>query len=102
MKFRLTVRDNRAAGGGVVSSGSGCQSSTAFEVNVVGTTPFTVPFQMVEKVTAVILRKLLRGMWQEQMRPVSAANVKISLSTDGRINISDGASPAQPMMGQNC
>lgn len=85
MKFRLTVRDNRAGGGGVVSLGSGaCQDPTTFQVNVVGSTPFTVtapnggesyPGGSTQTVT-----------WNNagtNNAPYNVANVRISMSTDG-------------------
>jgi Metallo-peptidase family M12B Reprolysin-like/Secretion system C-terminal sorting domain len=84
MKFRLTVRDNRAAGGGVVSSGSGCQGTGVFQVNVVGSTPFTVSSPNGGETWAGGTAQTFT--WNTagtENAPVSAANVKISLSTDG-------------------
>ncbi|MEO5945483.1 MAG: zinc-dependent metalloprotease family protein [Chitinophagaceae bacterium] len=85
MKFRLTVRDNRAGGGGVVSSGTlGCQTSTSFVVNVAGATPFIVTYPNGSE-------NLLGGSTQiitwdnagTSAAPFNVANVKISLSIDG-------------------
>ena len=45
IKFKLTVRDNRSDGGGVVSGGNGCQTgfATPFQINTVaGTGPFVI------------------------------------------------------------
>jgi Metallo-peptidase family M12B Reprolysin-like/Secretion system C-terminal sorting domain len=84
MKFRLTVRDNRANGGGVVSSGSGCQGTGVFQVNVVGTTPFTVAAPNGGETWAGGTAQTIT--WNtagSENAPVNASNVKISLSTDG-------------------
>jgi hypothetical protein len=42
MTFRLTVRDNRAGGGGVATAGLGCVVADSFKVNVGSDGPFTV------------------------------------------------------------
>jgi hypothetical protein len=84
MKFRLTVRDNRAAGGGVVSSGSGCQGTGVYQVNVVGTTPFTVASPNGgESWSGGTAQTITWNTAGTENAPVAAANVKISLSTDG-------------------
>ena len=85
MKFRLTVRDNRAAGGGVVSSGGGgCQSSTVFTVTVVGTTPFTVTAPNGgESFPGGSTQTITWNVSGTAIAPIGVINVKISLSTDG-------------------
>jgi hypothetical protein len=85
MKFKLTVRDNRAAGGGVASSGSdGCQTTSVFQVNVVGTTPFTVAVPNGgETWTGGTTQTVTWNVAGTNAAPVNAADVKISLSTDG-------------------
>jgi hypothetical protein len=85
MNFRLTVRDNRAGGGGVVSSGgAGCQNSTAFVVNVAGTTPFTVTSPNGGEVYP--LGSTQTVTWNNAgttAAPFNTTDVKISISTDG-------------------
>ena len=84
MKFRLTVRDNRAGGAGVVSSGEGCQGSATFMLNVVGSTPFTVTAPNSGGSWAVGCD--LPITWNvagTNTAPFNVPNVKISLSIDG-------------------
>ena len=85
MKFRLTVRDNRAAGGGVTSSGSsGCQSSTTYQINVVGTTPFTVSSPNGgESFQGGSTQTITWNNAGTNVAPYNVTNVRISLSTDG-------------------
>ncbi|MFM7709301.1 MAG: reprolysin-like metallopeptidase [Ferruginibacter sp.] len=85
MKFKLTVRDNRAAGGGVVSAGSGgCQTASTLQLNVVGTTPFTVTAPNGGETwgggTSQTINWNVSGT---SSAPISTATVKITLSTDG-------------------
>jgi hypothetical protein len=88
MNFRLTVRDNRAGGGGVVSSGgAGCQTSTPFVVNVVGATPFAVTSPNGgESYAGNSTQTLTWDVVGTNNAPISVANVKISLSTDGGLS----------------
>lgn len=84
MKFRLTVRDNRANGGGVTSSGSGCQGTGVFQVNVVGTTPFTVSVPNGgESYGAGSLQTITWNNAGTNAAPYNAPNVRITMSTDG-------------------
>jgi len=84
MKFRLTVRDNRAGGGGVVSSGDGCQGTAIFQVNAVGTTPFTVSAPNGgETYGSGSTQTITWNVAGTSGSPVNCANVRISLSTDG-------------------
>lgn len=84
MKFRLTVRDNRAGGGGVVSSGSGCQSSAIFQVNVAGTTPFAVTAPNGgESWAGGTSQTITWNVAGTDQAPFNVANVRILLSTDG-------------------
>ncbi len=85
MKFKLTVRDNRAGGGGVASSGTeGCQTNTIFQVNVVGTTPFAVTSPNGgESYEGNTTQTITWDVAATNLAPFSVSNVKISLSTDG-------------------
>ncbi|MEO6613489.1 MAG: zinc-dependent metalloprotease family protein [Chitinophagaceae bacterium] len=87
MKFRLTVRDNRAGGGGVVTGGEGCQAgfSSPFVINVIdGTGPFvvTVP-NGGENYLAGTPQTITWNVAGTSAAPISVANVKVTLSTDG-------------------
>ncbi|MEZ5035043.1 MAG: M12 family metallo-peptidase [Chitinophagaceae bacterium] len=85
MKFRLTVRDNRAGGGGVVSSGTlGCQNSNDVIITTAGSTPFalTTP-NGGESYPAGSSQTITWNKAGTDAAPFNVANVKISLSTDG-------------------
>jgi len=84
MKFRLTVRDNRAGGGGVVSSGtSGCQTSSVYQINVVGSTPFSVSTPNGgESLTGGIAQTITWNTAGTEGAPYNVTNVRILLSTD--------------------
>src|SRR5690606_8236797 len=83
--FKLTVRDNRAGGGGVVSSGSsGCQTTDVFQVNVAGTEPFLVTSPNGgESYMGGSTQTITWNVAGTNLVPFDVTNVKISLSTDG-------------------
>ena len=84
MKFRLTVRDNRAGGGGVVSAGQGCQNAATFQVNAVGTTAFAVTVPNGGE--NYFLGSTQTITWNNAgttAAPFNVANVRISISSDG-------------------
>lgn len=86
MKFRLTVRDNRAGGGGVVTGGDGCQAAFIgiFQVNVDGTTPFTVTAPNTPVTyPGGTSQTVTWDVAATNAAPFNVSNVKISLSTDG-------------------
>lgn len=87
MKFRLTVRDNRAAGGGVVTGGNGCQTgfTTVFPINAItGTGPFVVSVPNGgESYAGGSTQTVTWSVAGTTAAPINCANVKISLSTDG-------------------
>jgi hypothetical protein len=84
MKFRLTVRDNRSGGGGVVSSGNGCQDATVFTVNAVGVTPFSVSLPNGgESFTTGSLQTVTWNTAATSDAPFNVDYVKILYSTDG-------------------
>jgi hypothetical protein len=84
MKFRLTVRDNRAGGGGVVSAGEGCQDPTTFTVNAVGTTPFSVTIPNGgESYFAGSTQTITWNNAATNAAPFNVTNVRISFSNDG-------------------
>jgi hypothetical protein len=85
MKFRLTVRDNRAGGGSVVSSGTdGCQTNAVFQVNVAGTAPFTITAPNGgESFPAGSSQTVTWNVSGTNAAPFNAPNVRITLSTDG-------------------
>ena len=85
MKFKLTVRDNKASGGGVASSGTeGCQTNTIFQVNVVGAAPFTVISPNGgESYPGNTTQNITWDVAGTNAAPFNVANVKISLSVDG-------------------
>ena len=85
MKFRLSVRDNRVGGGGVVSAGNGgCQSSAVYQINVAGTSPFAVTLPNGGEIYfAGSAEDITWDPASTAAAPISVANVKISLSVDG-------------------
>lgn len=87
IKFRLTVRDNRAGGGGVVSGGNGCQTgfTAPFQINTVtGTGPFivTVP-DGGETWGTNTIQTVTWNPAGTATAPVNCNAVTIQLSTDG-------------------
>lgn len=87
IKFRLTVRDNRAGGGGVVTGGDGCQSgfTGTFQINTVATPgPFAVTIPNGgESWQGGSSQTITWNVVGTDAAPINTANVKISLSTDG-------------------
>ncbi len=87
MKFRLTVRDNRAGGGGVTTGGDGCQAafSGIFQVNAIdGTGPFLVTAPNGgESWAGGSSQTITWDVAGTSGAPISVSNVRISLSTDG-------------------
>jgi hypothetical protein len=99
MKFRLTVRDNRAGGGGVVSSGNGCQSAGDFQLNVIdGTGPFLVTSPNTAGISYVggSSQTITWSVAGTSAAPINCANVKISLSTDGGLTYPTVISASTP------
>ncbi|RYE17634.1 MAG: hypothetical protein EOP51_23540, partial [Sphingobacteriales bacterium] len=85
MTFRLIVRDSKAAGGGVASSGSGgCQSGGVYTITVGGTAPFllTAP-NGGESFPGNTSQNVTWNVVGTNAAPFNVTNVKISLSTDG-------------------
>jgi hypothetical protein len=87
IKFRLTVRDNRAGGGGVVSGGNGCQTgfTNPFQINTVaGTGPFAVTAPNGgETWGSNTTQTVTWNTAGTTAAPVSCSAVTIQLSTDG-------------------
>ena len=87
MKFRLTVRDNRAGGGGVVTGGDGCQVgfTSFFQINTIaGTGPFVVTSPNGGEIwTTGTSQTVLWNVAGTSSSPINTSDVKISLSTDG-------------------
>lgn len=88
MKFRLTVRDNRVGGGGVVSGGSGCSSggfTGEFKVTTIdGTGPFVVSApDGGESYPGGSVQTITWSVANTNVPPINCTNVKITMSTDG-------------------
>lgn len=86
MKFKLTVRDNRAGGGGVVSSGTdGCQTSGIYQINVAASAPFVVTAPNTTGISwnSGSSQTITWDVAATNAAPISCANVSIELSTDG-------------------
>ena len=87
LKFRLTVRDNRAGGGGVVTGGDGCQTgyNGIFQINTIaGTGPFVVASPNGgESYAGNSTQTITWNVAGTNAAPINATDVKISLSTDG-------------------
>lgn len=85
--FRLTVRDNRAGGGGVVTGGSGCQGafSGVFKITMLSTAgPFAITAPNGgESWLGGSSQTLTWDVASTTAAPVSTANVSILMSTDG-------------------
>ena len=85
IKFRLTVRDNRAGGGGVVTGGDGCSSTGIFKVTVTNDGPFI----LTNPNTAVVWasNSTQTVTWNvantNSVAGINCQNVDILLSTDG-------------------
>ncbi|MCC7401552.1 MAG: T9SS type A sorting domain-containing protein [Chitinophagaceae bacterium] len=91
MNFKLTVRDNRAGGGGVASGGTeGCQAgfNTPFTVNVIGNAgPFVLTSPNGgESYSGNSTITVTWNVAGTNASPINAANVKISLSIDGGLS----------------
>lgn len=88
IKFRLTVRDNRAGGGGVVSGGSGCASggfTGEFKVTTIdGAGPFVVSAPNGgESYPGGSTQTITWSVANTNVAPINCTNVKITMSTDG-------------------
>ncbi|MCZ2458823.1 MAG: M12 family metallo-peptidase [Chitinophagales bacterium] len=101
MNFRLTVRDNRAGGGGITSGGTGgCQSGfdSPFTIKVVGNAgPFVLTYPNGgENFSGYSTITVTWDIAGTDTAPINTANVKISLSTDGGLTFPTVLSAATP------
>jgi hypothetical protein len=100
LKFRLTVRDNRAGGGGVVTGGDGCQAGYTgiFQINTIaGTGPFEVMIPNGgESYNGGSTQTITWNVVGTDNAPISVANVKVSLSTDGGLTYPTVISASTP------
>jgi hypothetical protein len=98
LKFRLTVRDNRAGGGGVVTGGDGCGTFTGqFTINVAGTAPFAVTAPNGgETYPGGSTQNITWNIVGTNAAPFNVANVKISYSTDGGLTYPTVLSASTP------
>src|SRR5690606_20863588 len=81
MKFRLTVRDNRAGGGGVVSAGEGCQISSIIRVSSEAGPSFAVLSPNGgESYPAGSVQTITWAVANTDAPPIATANVRILLS----------------------
>ena len=99
MKFKLTVRDNKAAGGGVASSGAGgCQTASVFQINVIATPgPFAVAVPNGgESYPGLSSQTITWNTVGTNNAPINCANVMISLSTDGGLTYPTVISASTP------
>ena len=87
IKFRLTVRDNRAAGGGIVTGGNGCQTgyTGTYQVTTIAATgPFIVSVPNGgESWAGGTPQTITWNVAGTNAAPINTTSVKISLSTDG-------------------
>ena len=85
MKFRLTVRDNKATGGGVATGGDGCSSTALFKVVVTNDGPFTVtaPNTAVNWLGGTTQTVTWNVANTNNASGINAQNVDILMSTDG-------------------
>ena len=87
MKFRITVRDNKAGGGGIATGGEGCAGSgftAPFQINVTNSGPFLVKIPNGGEIFYGGSAEAIT--WDPALTaasPISVDNVKISLSVDG-------------------
>jgi Metallo-peptidase family M12B Reprolysin-like len=95
MKFRLTVRDNNANGGGVVTGGNGCQTNvgTVFQIKTVvpagpGIWSVTVP-NGGENWLGNSSQTVTWNVAGTTAAPISCTNVNILMSLDGGLNYYD-------------
>lgn len=95
MKFRLTVRDNNATGGGVVTGGNGCQTSvgTVFQIKTVvpagpGVWSVTIP-NGGENWSGNSSQTVTWNVAGTTAVPISCSNVNILMSLDGGLNYYD-------------
>lgn len=88
MKFRLTVRDNRASGGAIVTGGNGCQTgfTNTFQINAIAATgPFKVtsPNNGTENWPVGSSKTITWNVAGTNAAPINTTAVKLLLSTDG-------------------
>ncbi len=95
MKFRLTVRDNNANGGGVVTGGNGCQTSVGavFQIKTVvpagpGVWAITVP-NGGENWLGNSSQTVTWNVAGTTASPISCTSVNILMSLDGGLNYYD-------------
>jgi hypothetical protein len=85
IKFRLTVRDNRVGGSGVVTGGDGCSSTGIFKVTVTADGPFTLTNPNTAVVWASNSSQTVT--WNvnntNSVAGINCQNVDILMSTDG-------------------